>query len=213
MKVKDAMTSGVLTVSPDDSLYSVIEFFLSKQISGAPVVKDGRIVGVISQSDVLKKTGLSDLIKLKVSDEKLEIIKNLKVSQVMNKEIFSVREEDDVGMAVKLMNEKDVNRLPVVNLHGSLVGILTRGDVLRVFSKSLGSWTLLERKEPIILETDIDKLLKIIEEKDAIAIDALAATLKVGEDKVEGWGRTLEEHGLVKMEYPPFGKPRLKAVK
>jgi CBS domain-containing protein len=213
MKVKDAMVRDVLTVSPEDSLDVVIEFFSSKRISGAPVVKEGRIVGILSQSDVLKELGLDNLIDLKVSEEKLKEMKTLKVSGVMAKNIYSVKEEDDVAVAAELMNDKDINRLPVTDHKGKLVGILTRGDVLRVFSKSLGSWTLLDNKGPIILETDIDKLLNIIKEKGPISIDEVAKLLSTTGEKVEGWGRTLEEHGLLKVEYPPFGRPRLKAIK
>ncbi|HKZ45503.1 MAG TPA: CBS domain-containing protein [archaeon] len=213
MKVKDAMTRSVMTFSPEDSLDSAIDIFSGKEISGAPVVKNGKIVGILSQSDILKRIGLKDLISLKVSPEKINDIKGLKIGDVMSRTIYFAKEEDDVALAIKIMNEKDINRLPVVDEKGSLIGILTRGDVLRVFAKSLGSWVLLEKKEPIILETDIDKLLKIIEEKGSITTDALAGLLNVSEEKVEEWGRILEEHHLIKLEYPPFGKPKLKVVK
>ena len=213
MKVKDAMTKDVVTISPDDTLDVVIDVFSGKDISGAPVVKDGRMVGVLSESDILRRVGLRDLVSLKISDEKLKEIQNLRVSDVMSRTIYYAREDDDISIAIKMMNEKDINRLPVTDGKNNLVGILTRGDVMRVFAKSLGSWLLLEKKEPIILETDVDRLLKIIEEKGSITTDALAGILKVSEDKVEEWGRTLEEHNLIKLEYPPFGKPKLKAVK
>ena len=91
MKVKDAMTKGVMTVSPDDSLDSVIDIFSGKEISGAPVVKNGKIVGILSQSDILKGVGLKDLISLKISDEKINEIRGLKVSDVMNRTIYFVK--------------------------------------------------------------------------------------------------------------------------
>jgi len=213
MKVKDAMTRDVVTISPSDSIDRVIDIFSGKDISGAPVVREGKIIGILSESDILRRIGIRDLVSLKISGEKIKEMQNLKVSDVMSRIIYSIKEEDDVAVAIKMMNEKDINRLPVVNEKNNLVGILTRGDVMRVFAKSLGSWLLLEKKEPIILETDVDKLLKIIEEKGSITTDALAKVLNVSEDKVEEWGRTLEEHGLIKLEYPPFGKPKLKAVK
>jgi len=213
MKVKDAMTRDVLTISPEDSLDKAVDVFSGRNISGAPVLKNGKIVGILSESDILRKIGLKDLVSLKISDEKIKELQNLKVGDVMSTTIHHAKEEDDVAVAIKIMNEKDINRLPILNEKGDLVGIITRADLMRVFSKSLGSWVLLEHKEPIILETDIDKLLKIIGEKGSISIEELAQMLKTNEEKVEEWGRLLEEHGLIKMEYPPIGKPRLKAVK
>jgi len=214
MKIRDAMTKEVTYFSLDESLDRVIDVLSEKSISGAPVTKNGKIVGIVSESDILRRIGLKDLISLKAGDvEKIKKIQGLKVSDVMSRTVYSVKEEDDVAVAIKIMNEKDINRLPVVDRKNNLVGILTRGDVIRVFSKSLGSWLLLEKRAPIILETDVDKLLKIIEEKETISVDNLAKMLNVSEEKVEGWAKVLEEHGLIKLEYPPFGKPLLKAVR
>jgi len=213
MKIKDAMTKNVITISPENSLEEAIDIFSENNISGAPVVENRKIVGVLSDSDILKKIGLKDLFSLKPGDvEKIKKMISGNVKDIMKKSVFSINEDGDVSKAIKIMNEKDVNRLPVVDKKGNLVGILTRGDVVRVFSKSLGSWLLLEKKAPIILETDVDKLLKIIEEKGTVTTEELAKILKVEEEKVEEWGRILEEHGLIKMEYPPLGKPLLKAV-
>jgi len=213
MKIKDAMTKNVITISPESSLEEAIDIFSENNISGAPVVKNKKIVGVLSDSDILKRIGLKNLFSLKPGDvEKIKKTISGTVEDIMKKSVYSINEEEDVSKAIKIMNEKDVNRLPVVDKKGNLVGILTRGDVVRVFSKSVGSWLLLEKKAPIILETDVDKLLKIIEEKGTITTEDLAKILKVEEEKVEEWGRILEEHGLIKMEYPPLGKPLLKAV-
>lgn len=214
MKVKDAMIRNVITISEDEPLDKAIDLLSENNVSGMPVVKDEAVVGILSESDILRKIGLKNLISIGTSDlEKMKEIQNLHVRDVMKKNIYFVKEDDDVAVAIKMMNEKDVNRLPVVNKQVKLVGILTRGDVIRVFAKSLGSWILLEKKNPLILETDVDKLLKIIEKKESVAVDELAGTLKVNEEKIEEWGRLLEEHGLIRMEYPTFGKPVFKFVK
>src|SRR3989337_160610 len=103
MKVKDAMTRSVMTFSPEDSLDSAIDIFSGKEISGAPVVKNGKIVGILSQSDILKRIGLKDLISLKVSPEKINDIKGLKIGDVMSRTIYFAKEEDDVALAIKIM--------------------------------------------------------------------------------------------------------------
>jgi len=214
MKVKDAMSKNVVKISANEPLDKAIDILSEKNISGVPVVKDKIVVGILSESDILRKIGLKDLASIDLDDiERIKKIQSLHVKDVMKKEVYSVKEDDDVAVAIKIMNVKDVNRLPVVNKKNKLVGILTRGDVIRVFAKSLGSWLLLEKKTPLVLETDVDKLLKIIEKNESVPVDDLAKILKVSELKIEEWGRLLEEHGLIRMEYPAFGKPVLKAVK
>jgi CBS domain-containing protein len=60
----------------------------------------------------------------------------MKVKDVMHQKVLTVKPDDDLSVAVKLMNGNEVNRLPVVGDHG-LVGILSRGDVVRGISKEL----------------------------------------------------------------------------
>lgn len=213
MKVKDAMSKHVITVSPEDSIDTVIDVLTEKNISGVPVIKDKKVVGIISESDILRKIGVKSLISIKPEDvERInKMLTSLKVNNVMKGKIYYVKGSDDVEEAVRIMNEKDVNRVPVIDDKRNLIGILTRGDVIRVFAKSLGKWLLLEKKAPIILETDVDKFLKIIEEKGSVSTNQMANELNVNEEKVEEWGKLLEEHGLIRLEYPPFGKPILKA--
>lgn len=214
MKVKDAMIRNVVTISANEPLDKAIDLLSEKDVSGVPVVKDEAVVGILSESDILRKIGLKDLISIGIGDvEKIKRIQSLHVKDVMNNKVYFVKEDDDIAVAIKIMNVEDVNRLPVVNKKTKLVGILTRGDVIRVFAKSLGSWLLLEKKSPLVLETDVDRLLKIIEKNESVSVDDLAKILKVSEAKIEEWGRLLEEHGLVRMEYPAFGKPILKTVK
>jgi len=214
MKVKDAMIKTVVTISADEPLDKAIDLLSEKNVSGVPVVKDEQVIGILSESDILRKIGLKDLMSIGVGDvEKIKKIQGLHVRDVMNEKIYFVKEDDDVASVIKIMNEKDVNRIPVVNKKNKLVGILTRGDVIRVFAKSLGTWLLLEKKAPLILETDVDKLLKIIEKNESISVEDLAKILKVGEEKIEEWGRLLEEHGLITIDYPTFGAPVFKFVK
>jgi len=215
MKVKDAMTKSVITVSPEDPLEKIIDTLSEGNISGTPVVEGRKLVGVISESDILRKIGLKKLVLPESGDTKKikKKIAAFNAEKIMKKNAYFVKEDDDIEKAIKLMNQKDVNRLPVLDAKDELVGILTRGDVIRVFSKSLGVSLLTEKKEPIILETDIDKVLKIIGEKGSIRIDELAKNLNVSEEKIEEWIEILEEHNLVTLEYPPFGKPFVKIIK
>lgn len=212
MILKDVMTKDVITVSPDDTLEKVLDIFSKNNISGAPVTKDGKVVGIISESDILKKTKIYKLIPkdAKHAVKIRNLLKNTRVRQIMTIKVYHVRESDDISKAVKIMNLMDINRLPVLSSKNRLVGIVTRGDIINALAKSV--------KEEIktvdfVLETDIDRLLRLVEEKKQINLDDASRILKVKEEQVEEWGKILEEQGLIKLNYPAFGKPILQLIK
>lgn len=64
--------------------------------------------------------------------------------------------------------------------------------------------------ESSVIQTDIDRLLNLLEEGKSISVLDLAKKLKVKIEQVEKWAKILEEHGLIEIEYPIIGLPRLK---
>jgi len=150
MKVEDLMTKEVITLSPDDSLHEAAKKLRENKISGAPVVDGERVVGILSEADLLKaleeeapefKTLLPsplDLLELpfriKLSlDEatkKAEMIAKLRVRDVMSRNAITISPDADISEAARIMRERNINRLPVVD-NGKLVGIITRADLLR----------------------------------------------------------------------------------
>ncbi len=60
------------------------------------------------------------------------------------------------------------------------------------------------------IETDIDKLMKIIDEKKVVDLDYLSKNLKINPDRLEAWAKMLEDHGLIEIEYPIIGLPKLR---
>ncbi len=149
-KVKDFMNKNVICFSPEDSIFKVVETFSKKQISGAPVVENGNLVGIISSSDITKTLNLEILSKapliipcvehlffhlvsltkeMKMVRERLKILRAEKVKEIMNKKPKTISPEDSIYDAAKLMNKHDINRLPVVK-NNKLVGIITRQDII-----------------------------------------------------------------------------------
>lgn len=61
-----------------------------------------------------------------------------------------------------------------------------------------------------MVETDIDKLMRILDEKKVMNIGDLSKELKISLDRLESWAKTLEDHGLVEIEYPIIGLPRVR---
>lgn len=148
-KVEQIMTSPVVTVTPDMPVKEAAALLSEKDVSGAPVLDQGKIVGIFSEADVLRslKTTKKNLrlvfpsissIGIAFQEEVVqrelleayEEIGGMPVSDVMSKEVHTVGADITLKEAVMAMVLNDVNRLPVMR-QGELVGIVTRGDVIK----------------------------------------------------------------------------------
>jgi len=85
------------------------------KISGAPVAKDGKLIGILSTEDLIRS----------LRDGRID----RKVTEYMTHNVITVREHDQVVEALKLFAKTKVGRLPVVDEHNNLIGILTKGDI------------------------------------------------------------------------------------
>lgn len=146
-RVKDCMTSPAVTVGPDDSARDAAETMLGLHVSGVPVVDaQGRPLGVVSESDFRFKD-VATREKLReiwlrmlsggqdVANAYLDMLERQSetVRQIMVKPPICVDEETLIVEAADLMNEKRIKRLLVLR-DGSLVGVVTRADLLRFFA-------------------------------------------------------------------------------
>jgi CBS domain-containing protein len=151
MLVKDIMSKNVITISPEESVSDAIDKMAKNNISGLIVVEDEKVVGVISESDVLKifksefpELKLSSNITLSILSliksgvkiiSEIKKVGKLKVKDLMSKKVFSVKPEDTILQAARIMSKKDVRRLPVIDENGKLVGVISRTDILRALVK------------------------------------------------------------------------------
>ncbi|WP_456478900.1 chloride channel protein [Geoglobus ahangari] len=124
LTVRDAMTKAeeVITVSPNNSLEDVLYLIQKTGHLGFPVTEDGRLVGIITLSDITR-----------IPDEKRS---ELKVEDVMNRSVISVTPDENLENALKILIKNDIGRLPVVE-EGRLVGIITRSDIMKAHAREL----------------------------------------------------------------------------
>lgn len=154
MKVKDVMTSAVVTCSPEDSISDVAKLMKEYSVSGIPVVEGGKLVGLVSESDLLKLLKVPaggrnlwlpspfEIIELPIRGmleweklrEFLDGLEMKKAGDVMVKKVYSVSPEDTIETAADIMVRHRINRLPVVDA-GRLVGIVAREDIVRGIAK------------------------------------------------------------------------------
>lgn len=146
MRVREIMSSGLITVGPDASLKDVASLLAEHAISGVPVVDGaGAVLGVVSKTDILiKQRALPDeqtgmLARLRgARGEGISTIEKVEArtaAEAMTAPAVTIDQEREVGAAAALMLDNRFNRLPVVH-GGKLVGIVTRSDLVRAFTRS-----------------------------------------------------------------------------
>jgi CBS domain-containing protein len=111
------MTDQVVTVSPDVSLREAAALMRDSDVGALPVVENGRLVGIVTDRDIVVRG---------VAESKGG---ETPVGEVASRELFTVGPEDFVFEAARLMGDKQVRRIPVVDADGSLAGIIAMADV------------------------------------------------------------------------------------
>jgi len=153
MKIKEVMNKKVITCKPDDTLSHLSKLFRENHISGLPVVEKGKVVGLISETDLIKlfkapefsnelwlpspleiiEIPLRNLVRLEETKKALEKMKLRPVRDIMTKTIHSISPEDSLEEASRIMVKYKINRLPVME-NSRLLGIVARSDIIRGLS-------------------------------------------------------------------------------
>ena len=146
LMVKEAMTHLVVTLRPQDKLTDAVKRLLSNRISGAPVVEGGRLVGVVSEADLVKAfmpssprgffPAASPLMFLLVRGTPRPEARYSAVGDVMTKDVVTIGPNDSIWEAASLIDRYGVRRLPVVDAGGFVIGVLARSDLVRCMAGS-----------------------------------------------------------------------------
>jgi CBS domain-containing protein len=146
MKVRELMTEKVLTVGPEAPIRDVARILVANGISGLPVCDiEGDVLGVISEGDILYKEHdpadghiggpLGWIIEGPPDPRSLVKADALTARKAMTSPAITIAPYEPVSEAARIMCERQVNRLPVVH-NEKLVGIVTRGDLVRAFTRT-----------------------------------------------------------------------------
>ncbi len=149
MIVRDLMTVDVVSVSPKDSIEKVASILTEKRIHGVPVIDDGKLVGIITETDFFIKNSLNfhlpsyiDFIKRtkfsgKLNREEKEKISDLldsTANDIMSKNCIVVFPDDNIESLLSVIKERHIHTVPVVDHSGVVVGIVTRADLLKMIN-------------------------------------------------------------------------------
>ena len=117
VRCREIMTSNVRTATRGQSLRDVAVMMRDGDMGAIPVVEDGKLVGIVTDRDIVVRS---------IADGKDA---SSPVSEAMTTEIFSVKPDDFAFEAIRLMGDKQVRRIPVVDETGRLAGIIAIADV------------------------------------------------------------------------------------
>jgi CBS domain-containing protein len=144
MHVQDVMTRDVLSITKYESIMRVANILSEKNISGLPVVdNEKKVVGMITQADILSMVGVGrehtfkDLLKYMLGEPLPERRVGDHVGDIMTSPAITIKPESNIAEAVRLLDEKKIRRLTVVDGKNTLIGIITRADILKAVIKKL----------------------------------------------------------------------------
>jgi acetoin utilization protein AcuB len=129
--IRQIMKTKVIRISADDSLWTVKEIMELAHVRHLPVVRQGELVGVVSQRDLLRAS-LSNVMGLPAQEHQL-FLQGVKISEVMSGEPTSIGPDASIREAARIMAARKIGCLPVIEA-GELIGIVTETDVLGYFA-------------------------------------------------------------------------------
>jgi CBS domain-containing protein len=146
--VAEVMTPTPIIVRPETPLKEAIQILAERRISGLPVVDDtGKLVGILSEGDLMwQESGVTPPAYIMFLDSVIylqnpaayerDLHKALgqTVGEVMSKNPVTIAPEKTLREAAKIMHDRNIHRLPVLDHGGQVIGILTRGDIVRAMA-------------------------------------------------------------------------------
>jgi CBS domain-containing protein len=129
--VSDLMSKNPLTCSPDDEVDNVWRLMQNKSLAGLPMVAKNKLVGIVTQKDLLESGALMPTFESHKGRHKA----STKISVVMKTNVIAVKPSVKAIRVAKVMVSKDIGRVPVVDEDGKLIGIVDREDIVRLIIK------------------------------------------------------------------------------
>jgi CBS-domain-containing membrane protein len=211
--VRDVMTTRVIWVRKSASFRDMVTTLREYRISAFPVLDENRrVIGVVSEADLLAKEaldggedGMPGMITGLLRRREQEKARGVTAGDVMTSPAVTVRPEDTVEHAARLMYTRKVKRLPVVDAGGHLVGVISRADVLTVFDRTDAQIRNEITGDVLHREFLIDpREFKVSVKDGVVTLEGRAGTAVLGQEVVR---RVRHVQGVVavrdRLSYPP----------
>ena len=136
MFVGDRMSRPVISVSPDAPINEVLAMFKKERIRRAPVLKDGKLAGIVSERDLLNAAP-SSATTLSIWEMNY-LISKVKIKNVMTKKVTTVSRDTPIEEAARIMADNKIGGMPVVS-NGRVTGMITETDLFKIFLELMGA--------------------------------------------------------------------------
>jgi CBS domain-containing protein len=216
MKAEDVMTRDVISIAPDATVLQAARLMLQHHISGLPVVdKDGKLVGVLSEGDFLRRSETrtehrrSRWLEFLMGPGRIAAeyshSHGSKVAEVMTTEVQTVDEAAALEDIVDLMERKRIKRVPVV-CGGQLVGIVTRSNLMHAMV------SMARVTQPAAKDDGTIRERLLTEFQKEIWAPATMTNVVVHDGVVELWGVIVDERQRQAMKVAAENIPGVRAV-
>ncbi|HDI78698.1 MAG TPA: CBS domain-containing protein [Desulfobacteraceae bacterium] len=138
MQVQNWMSSDVITVDVDASLVQVIRVLEENNIRHLPVTKNGKLAGMLTNEDVIKASPYGGTT-LK-AEELYHLLADMKAKHIMNPNPVCIKPHQTIEVAALMMLEHRITGIPVIKDDGSVIGIITQGDVFKCLVSITGAY-------------------------------------------------------------------------
>tara|TARA_B100000315_G_scaffold252973_1_gene290834 strand:+ start:2034 stop:2675 length:642 start_codon:yes stop_codon:yes gene_type:complete len=165
MIVKEVMSKNPVTIGPAAKLRAVNELMKANKVRHVPVIKNGKLVGIVTEKDIRYA-----MIPEKIPGKKIPKgwnLDHLKVQDVMTKDAIAISQETQVEEAARIIYGSKIGALPIMK-NNKLVGIISVMDILGIFIEMMGMLKSSSRIDVLMRETQVnfDKVSKIIHQKN-----------------------------------------------
>ena len=131
MKVKEVMTPNATAIWLTESLADAAKLMWENDCGALPIIKDGRkVIGMITDRDVCMAAAMKGRNPCAIS-----------VEEIMTRQVYAAKPEENIDQALQTMREHQVRRLPVINADGELEGILSINDIVLHAEVPNGTWS------------------------------------------------------------------------
>ncbi len=140
--VADVMTKNVVAVKKHDDIHEAARLLSDNRISGLPVVdSENRVIGVVTEADILSTTGMreghsfKDILRHILGEPLPERKSGHLVGDIMTSPAITTGPDADIKEVAKVLDERRIKRLPVTDGNNTLLGIISRADIVRAMGK------------------------------------------------------------------------------
>jgi len=136
MLVGERMSHPIISIAPDMPVHDALDMFKRERIRRAPVVKEGKLIGIVSDKDLLNASP-SPASSLSIWEMNY-LLSKITISEVMSKKVLTVNEDTPIEEAARIMADNKIGGLPVMR-DGHVVGIITETDLFKIFLEFMGA--------------------------------------------------------------------------